>query len=608
MSERYEEVRRALIARGYLKGPIERFILGRAGAAPGLRAVVAASAKAALLGAPILGGVLAASIVAWNRAALGPIDALVLFVELAAGAVLPLFVLDLLAALSAAAWTRRRGPRPADAMIAGLIVAVPVLAYLIVLGALRGAARPATTDVLYLAASIFTAMLVAWLAGLVSLAGIVGRTGEVPDRNRRFALIAIAVFVPLAGGVFLLAGLPAGRDAAIPPSPFAHRDPGSRLIVVGVDGLDGALVASAPGETTGHLLDLFAKGAVFPKKDGRAEPAETWTTIATGMPASAHGIRHAGAHRLPGVAAAIALPEDTIAFQGALRALLPLRTVPSSGAARRVRALWEIVGLDRRSATVGWWATWPARGVDGDPEGGYVLSDRILAKLLLGAPDDRDVAPASLFGVLRARFQADKAGWRAAFDARLGRLPANVAGIAWESYLIDTFAWEVSSRLREDPAVGAAFVYLPGLDLLRSRARDVPGAGEAVTMYLGWLDEAIFANLSKSADRIVLVADPGRAAGDEDEGFVAIAGAGASRECVGPAVSNLDVGPLVLRAAGLPVSKEMTGRAPRRCFETASPDAPAIATWGRRGPSKESPASGYDPQMVERLKSLGYVR
>ena len=83
MSERYEEVRRKLVERGYLQGRIERFLLRDLVAAAGPRALARTSAKAALLGAPILGGLLAASTVAANRPVLGARDALVLWIYFA---------------------------------------------------------------------------------------------------------------------------------------------------------------------------------------------------------------------------------------------------------------------------------------------------------------------------------------------------------------------------------------------------------------------------------------------------------------------------------------------------------------------------------------------
>jgi len=611
MSERYEDVRRKLVERGYLQGPIERFLLRDlfAGAAP--RGLARTSAKAALLGAPLLGGLLAASTVAANRPLLGGADAMVLWGYFAIVAAAGLFVLDFAAAGLASAWARRRGARPSDALRAGLIVAAPVLGYLVVLWA-RG--RPAGgfgADALFLAGAIVTAALVAWLAGLVSLAGIVGRTGEVPDRNRRPALLVLAVLVPLAAALILVpAAGNGGRDGAVPPSPFARLQDTPRLIVVGIDGLDGTLVErSASGGAVSNLLALFAKGALFPIHRPPAEPPEVWTTIATGTTADEHGVREAGATRLPGVAAPIATRTGPVALNAALHFLLPARTVPTTGAGRRVRALWEMTGLFEKTAVVGWWASWPARGTEGDSAEGYVVSDRVLAKLLAGRADDRDTAPASLYTRLASTFAADRAGWRAEFDGRFVAVSPEARSLAWESYLIDAFAWHAASSLSGDPALAASYVYLPGLDILRTRLAGRAGGTVAIDAYLRWLDESVVAGLSAgSADRIVVVADPGRSAGADAEGFVSVVGGGAAAACVGPWIGPLDVAPIVLRAAGLPASRELRGAAPARCFEAAAPEPARIATWGRRGRPTADRGSDYDPEMVERLKSLGYVR
>jgi len=610
MSERYEDVRRKLVERGYLQGRIERFLLRDLFAAAGPRALARTSLKAALLGAPLLGGLLAGSTVAANRPLLGARDALVLWLYFALVAGAALFTLDLIAAGFAAAWARRRGARSSDALRGGLIVAVPVLTYLIVLWA-RG--RPEGgfgEDAIFLAGAVATAALVAWLAGLVSLAGIVGRTGEVPDRSRRSALLGLAVLVPVAAAFFVIpASTTGGRPRAIQPSAFTVAPRSQRLLVVGVDGLDGALVETLSDRgATEHLLALFARGALYPTRRAPAEPPEVWTTIATGMGAEAHGVRSAGVTRLPGVAAPIAVRSGPAAQEAALRFLLPTRTVPASGAGRRVRALWEIAGLTGPSAVVGWWATWPARGTEGDPTAGYVVSDRVLAKLISQGAEDRDTAPASLFTRLARDFPPDRAAWRADFDARFPELTGEVRAFAWESFLIDSFAWRTSLRLLDDPAVATCLTYLPGLDILRTRLRLHPDAS-AVESYVKWLDASVFAELaSRSGDLTLVVADPGRSSAEDAEGFVAVSGGGAVPLCVGPAIGDVDVAPIALRLAGLPASREMRGCAPDRCFEGAAPTLPPVATWGRRGSPAEAPASEYDPEMVLRLKSLGYLQ
>jgi hypothetical protein len=320
-------------------------------------------------------------------------------------------------------------------------------------------------------------------------------------------------------------------------------------------------------------------------------------------------VRSAGATRLPGVASPIAVRSAPAALDAALRFLLPARTVPASGAGRRVRTLWEIAGLVQPTAVVGWWATWPARGTEGDPTAGYVVSDRALAKLLSQAAEDRDTAPASLFARLARDFPADRTAWRASFDAHFPELSGEVRAVTWESFLIDTFAWRTSLRLLQDPLVATSLTYLPGLDILRTRLRSRPDAAPAIESYVRWLDRSVFAELAeRSDDLVLLVADPGRSAPEDAEGFVAVSGGGAVTTCVGPVIGDLDVAPIALRLLGLPVSREMLGRAPDQCFEGAAPTLPALATWGRRGNPAEVPASEYDPEMVLRLKSLGYLQ
>jgi hypothetical protein len=595
----YDAVRRKLQERGYLDGRIERFVLRRGG-------VSHAGVRAALLGGPLLGALLAGVVVAANRPLLAARDGLVLWAYFSVLAGVALFVLDLGAALLAAAAARRRGPRAADSLRASLLVGAPVLAYAALLWWRRPTRAALWEDLLFFAVALAATAAVAWLAGLVSLAGILGRTGEVPDRARRPLLALTLVLVALAAAGALARGALGSAPVAAPP--VFEPAPAGPLLVVGVDGLDGDLLErlAATGAVDG-ILARFAAGAVLPlvRRPG-VEPAEVWTTLMTGMPADAHGVRAAGASHLPGVQTPLAPPAGGVTLGTALRLVLPLRTVPTSGAHRRVLALWEIVGLKDPVAAVGWWASWPADAPEHGGPRGYVVTDRVLAKLLARRPGDRDTSPASLFDRLDAGFEAERARLRAEFATLFGGLRDEaLERLAWESFLIDGYHAAALELLRGDPAVRTAFVYLPGLDILRRRTDAAP----VVESYVRWLDGRVAALASPSpGGHVLLIGDAGRSATASSEGFLAVLGPAAEPGCIGTPVTPLDAAPTALALLGYPLSREMPGRLPAVCVAAPAGAPPAVAGYGRKVLPARTPQSDYDPEMVERLRSLGYVR
>jgi len=619
-AERYEEVRRKLVERGYLDGRVEQFILGAVLAGgPSRWWLPRTGLKAAVLGAPILGGLLAGAAVAVNRPLLRASDALVLWVYFSVLAGAALFVLDLAAAAMVGALARRRGARASDSLRASLLVALPTLAYLVVTWWQRRPIPGLTADAAFFAAALACTLLVAWLAGLVSLAGIMGRTGQVPDRSRRRVLILVLVLVPIGAALLLLRGVAgSGAPGGVSASPFQPDLPPERLLFVGVDGLDSSLLEDLePQGAVAQLLERMGAGAVFPlRREGARDPAEVWTTLMTGLSPAVHGVREAGGERLFGVAAPLRREAGPAALEVALRFLLPARTVPTTGAARRAPALWEIARLKVGSAAVGWWTSWPAPGGGEGVEPGYVVSDRVLPKLLSGREGDRDTAPASLYPRLASQFASERARIRGDFDRRFAGLAPELAAAAWESFLIDAFLWRTAELLVQDERVRVTFVYLPGLDILRYRqrqrlapdqTREIVESSRVIESYVGWLDGILAGALEPRAGwRAMLVADRGRAAPAAREGFVVVVGSPARARCVGRVLGELDVAPLTLSLLGFPPSAEMPGHAPGECLALA-PLAP-IASYGRKGAPAESAPSDFDPEMVERLRSLGYVR
>jgi hypothetical protein len=606
----YDAVRRGLRERGYLTSPVERFVLlpqiTRGSALPG---VLAAGAKAALVVGPLL-GVLLALVLAWSEWPLArATDLPLLWLYLVAPATLAVFLLDLTTALGVALIARRRGVRSgaADPGRAGAVAGLVVLVYLLLLWWARAGERPVIENALFVLLAFPVVLAIGHLAGLVSLAGVMRRTGELPEPRRRRGAIVIAGVLAfgalaLTAIATLLAGAGAAGLKAHPPTRS-----NSRVIVIGIDGLDGALVSTL-GERGAleHLLARLELGATFPlRRNAPAEPAEVWTTIATGLPAELHGVRAAQAERLPGVGTTL---RGALPLWKVWSSVLPLREVPASRGIRRAPAIWEIAAPFLGSAVVDWWATWPApedeTAVPSAPAR-YVVSDRVLTKLLTDSPADRDTAPEALYGRIRASFGEEVAGLRREFELAFTSLPPKLVAWAWESFLIDGFACARLREVLEDDRVTAAFVYLPGLDILRHRLAGQLDSMKVLELYASSLDKRLAPLFDSRAPTLVIVADRGRSPG---EGFVSISAERAIPACVGSALSDLDVAPLLLRELGFGASAEMPGRAPEDCFEARARLA-SVPSYGRLPVADRREAtSESDPEVLDRLRSLGYLR
>jgi hypothetical protein len=111
---------------------------------------------------------------------------------------------------------------------------------------------------------------------------------------------------------------------------------------------------------------------------------------------------------------------------------------------------------------------------------------------------------------------------------------------------------------------------------------------------------------------LVLVGDPGRlarGASQAAEGLLVLAG-----DAVAPGdhgtVTERDVAPTVLHLLGLPRSRELDGQVLEALlkdgFRREHP-VRLVDSYGRRPPSRAA-QSDFDQDVLEQLKSLGYIR
>jgi hypothetical protein len=442
--------------------------------------------------------------------------------------------------------------------------------------------------------------------------------------------------------------------------PLAGREVPGRLIVVGVDGVDAAWLASLLSRVDVPTLREIARRGVSwtLRPDGAAVPPEAWTTFATGVPGEVHGIRSYEVRRLPGMRSPLLAGSNEPAVSATLGSALRLLAflgprapaTPLSSGLRRSRAIWELMSAaGSTAAVINWWATWPA-----DAEGGLTVSDRAFGAFLFraksgspveaaeggreaaagGIKDDALVQPAALLHELESEFP-DR--WKS-IEARYAALVrGGAAGSslpeAHEAFLIDAYHLEIADRILEERKPHGLFVYLPGQDIIlgsvagEGRAHPAAGGGDAA----GRLDEALktvssqeillaelesglsrFVARMSPSDIIVLLFDPGRffreEKGEATRGQLFLFGDRIQASGPRGEAGALDVAPTLLTLAGLPLSRELPGRPVGDLSTLVSglPDVGFVPNYGDRPEGVAGPEGSDD--FLDRLRSLGYIQ
>ncbi len=137
---------------------------------------------------------------------------------------------------------------------------------------------------------------------------------------------------------------------------------GTRLLVVGLDAADWEIIDPLIEQGRMPNLQRLVRDGVRAKllTISPALSPVVWTSIATGVEPSRHGILDF-------------LVADPSGKEGQ----------PVTSAQRKAPAVWEILSAAGvKVGVVGWWATWPA-----DPVNGYLVSDRIAYQLFGFRPD-----------------------------------------------------------------------------------------------------------------------------------------------------------------------------------------------------------------------------
>jgi hypothetical protein len=397
---------------------------------------------------------------------------------------------------------------------------------------------------------------------------------------------------------------------------------GLRVIVIAIDGVDvPTLTRLGATGATPTLAALTTVARTRLVNDVDRDPARVWTTIATGQPPERHGIRALEARQLTGVAGRLSSePEGVSLLAAAADALRLTRPAIASGDERVVPAFWEVAATaGLRTAVVHWWATWPA------PEGpGIVISDRAVLRLEQGGPLSGEIVPAGLYDSLLMGAETLRARVAAAADfAWPDGLPDSVRTVLARSAELDATVLDLAA----DQSLGSLdllAVYLPGLDIaqhaLLQGGDGSPLAASATAdrvrgleAYYAFLDVSLgrwLAAFPSEGRQVVTVMQPGRVQ-QASAGLLAVSGASAEIGEAGQAPPT-SVAPTVLTALGVPAATDLAAPPVRTLFSAAFQSrypARTIATYGeRRASAHTRTGKPLDREMIERMRSLGYIR
>jgi hypothetical protein len=630
--QRVDELRQRLRSLGYLDAGVDRFVLAPARDARRPMTIAwLASLRIGVLAALLMGPAAALGVAARMPGLItGPRDGFVIaaYMGLLFGGAVALAAF--LAGIGAS-WGTRLGRTRDDrtrrriAVVAGAVITVASLAYLTLwwdASTLSSGRTGATILALALAAAISLLLghlvTVAALAITVSRHGTADGTRGVPGASRR--VVAAAGLLAFCGALLLLNLTDRSSRGIDQAPPLTVVSSGHRIRLLAIDGFDPEIARrlAADGRIPALATMLGGTRAVIQFDDTR-DPARAWTTIATGQPAEIHAVRGLETRRVAGVQGTLGggEPRPLARVLAAATDLVRLtRPAIASGTERRVKTMWEVAaGAGLSTVVVNWWATWPA-----PPDTGVVVTDRATLRLERGGELDAEISPATVYERLRTAWPAIRE-WA-------GKESSSIEGASDMDRLLRRSAELDSLQLGITREAGGrdadlTMTYLPGLDLVQhgllTPANGGAPAPSAVAARLGALEsyyvflDGLLADSLRPGERglVMLLTSPGRVQASTP-GILAVRGSVVNERAQDAVARAVDVVPTVMHALGLPISEQLAGRALIELFSAEFArryPVRVVRTYGAPAMT-QSPRTGQplDQEMIDRLRSLGYVR
>jgi len=591
-----EEVRKRLQSFGYLNGRIERFyLLSLSRTASQFFNRLLLSLRVGLLAGTVAALLMTAGTLVFNTELLHrKLDLLLLFFYFESFFVLLLTLLEFLLIFVVSGLLRVRGGR--RLFLAGQTVSFLIglcffcyffywartqIEYLRLFSTLSIAAM-----FLFLTLSCIFVAKCSWLGFLVAFRE--SQVGRVFPNWKRFnvefllALTAIVILFP-----FILGQSEHDQNDSPPVAVLSTSD---RWILVAVDGLSLELL-SRKADTVPYLQTLLrqSRPATLLMNEPPVPPV-VWTSVATGVPASQHGIRTPEVRRWRGQSSWIQETPLQLAVHSIMVHAGFGQRQPVSGYLRKVKTFWEILsdnGL--RVGVVNWWGSWPARQLRG-----WNISERYYYKLASGGQAQDETFPRELFQQYASIYAGSK---------------NRIEGPDLDRFYMQIF----QDRLRKD-LVRVAALYLPGFDILNyehleAKRMDPFTYTDEFVDHLKWLDAQLKELQSNNPRyRMMVLLYQGRSLPGQQSGLL-IPDTALKKNAT---FSEYDIAPFLLYSCGLPVAQSMKTDLIRAVMNDPGQPQMPIRFVASYAASKDRVDSSHVDQfndlLVEQMKSLGYLQ
>ncbi len=386
-----------------------------------------------------------------------------------------------------------------------------------------------------------------------------------------------------------------------------------KILFIGIDGADWEMIGSLMEQGMLPNFERLIKSGASTKMNTNEKggSAVYWTTIATGQHSKKHGIKGF-------------VYDDPSTKEE--------EKIPYTSNMRKTKAFWNILSeMNISVGVVGWFITWPVEEVDGFMVSSYYGVKDTEQLTWKGTvyedtpdmvyPDTLDDRIDSLIQIAKNRSYQDIRDIIKPSALKSTSLTLNE--MKW-AFVADEIYNEIGIDLYKEKRPRVFAVYFNGLDVVGHRftsksekeQREIESKyGDVQRNYYLHMDSVVgqFINLSDRNTIIIVASDHGLMRGEHtNNGVFIISGPNIKENIFLERPINLtDVTPTMLYLMGLPVPEDMDGQVFKDVISKEYLDENEVVyidSYGMREIAGVTPnRTQFDAEIVERLKSLGYL-